>query len=333
VSPRALPAEAHRRLRALLARGERPPEAAREDVALAAREGEVVLIALAADPALAPWLAEPARRHLVVDGHLDLALAHAADALRGGAAGRVALLKGSASARQAYPETALRFRRDVDLLVEDLPAARAALARVGFGDHMNPSLTAHGPAGLRTWAMAWPTAFGQVEIDLHARLVDAPWCAPDVALVLARATPASPLPMTLPADTLVHTAVHLVDNGLRQPLKAWVDLARLPAVVTPDALAAAARAHGACVATWPGLHVAARWLDEPVTPHLAALGAPPHARLLAALLAGEGAHPHTRPLARGPARHVARLLAADGLSARARYIAWVLQKRMRSRHA
>lgn len=322
--------DALRSLRALLAHGAPPPPELREAVAVAAREGEVVLLALEADPALSPWLEAPARRHLVIDGHLDMALGLTAEALARRPAGRVALLKGSASARLVYARTALRFRRDVDLLVENLAAARASLAAVGFRDNVRAEQLARGPAGLRTWPMALPTTFGQVEVDLHAAIVASPWCRPSTAAMLADAGPApgGPLPTTSLLDTFVHTAIHLVDNGLAQPMKHWVDLDRLARRVDPVAAATRARAHGGRVAMWMGLVVIQRWFDTPVADHLAALGSPPDAPLLRALLTGDGAHPHARPLTRGPARHLARLLAADGIAARARYVAWAAKRRL-----
>ncbi len=56
-----------------------------------------------------------------------------------------------------------------------------------------------------------------------------------------------------------------------------------------------------------------------------ALGRPRHAALLEAMLTGDLATPHRRPLERAPARH-SRLLAADGVRARVRYIGWALAR-------
>lgn len=311
-------------LRALLARGEPPPEPLREAVATRAREGEVVLAALVAEPSLGPWLAGPARRQELVDLYLEQALGLAAERLAPLAARglRVALLKGSATARTLYPRTALRFRRDVDLLVSDLAMARAALADA-LADRVDPQRRAAGPAGVRTWPMALPTAFGEVEVDLHARLVETGWCMPDAGAILAEAeaSPGSPLPVTSPRDTLVHTAIHLADNGFRQPLKAWLDLHLLAPRVAPEALAERARAFGARGATAAALTVVGRWFGTAVEGHREALAVPRSQRAAIALaLSGDGPHPHTRDLPRRPARHLGRLLAADGVRARAAYL-------------
>ena len=175
--------------------------------------------------------------------------------------------------------------------------------------------------------MALATTFGPVEVDLHAAIVDAPWCHPSVdGLLNNTITAGAPLPITAAADTLVHTAIHLIENGLRQPLKHWVDLDRLARVVDPHLAAERARIHGARTALWMGLHVARRWLATPCVPTMDALGRPRHAALLEAMLTGDLATPHRRPLERGPARHLARVLAADGVRARVRYIGWALAR-------
>jgi len=296
-------------LRRLFSAGERTTT---EAVARAAREGEVVLLALRADPGLAPWLEAPARRQLVIDATLEQALAVAAEVLQGAP---VVLLKGTAAGRLVYPDSALRFRRDLDLLVADLRDVRARLLRIGFVDRVDPARAAAGPASVRAWPMAWRAPFGEVELDLHQRVLAYPWCELGPAALLAHAIPATPLPITDPLDTLVHTAVHLVDSGLRQPLKAWVDVHRLAAVVDARALCERARAYRAHTATWAVLDVCQRWFGTTL-----ALPPPVHAAALRFLLGGMGAHPHRRLLAHGRARDVARLLLADDVSARARYL-------------
>ncbi len=253
-----LSVEAWRALRALVAQGTPAPEPLRERVAAAAREGEVVLLALDADPALAPWLTEPARLQLVVDGHLQLALTLTAEALARHPAGRVALLKGSASAYLVYARPALRFRRDVDLLVEDLPSALgAALAAAGFADHVEPARAARGPGtgGPGRWRSRRRS--GGSRSTCTRRSSTPPWCHPSVdGLLNNTITAGAPLPITAAADTLVHTAIHLIENGLRQPLKHWVDLDRLARV---DPRLAAERAPDAARnALWIGLHIAQR---------------------------------------------------------------------------
>ncbi|MFO0748143.1 MAG: nucleotidyltransferase family protein [Myxococcota bacterium] len=308
-------------LRALLASGRAVPEPLREAVAARAREGEVVLLALAADPTLAPWLTQPARRQELIDATLEQALGLAAEAFTRTPPGPVALLKGSATARTLYARTALRFRRDVDLLAADVPAARAALLGGPFADHVDANRAAAGPSRVRSWPMAMPTPFGQVEVDLHAALIETGWCRPDPAAILAEAVAMAPLPVTSPRDTVVHTAIHLAENGFRQPLKAWLDLHLLAPTVDPRALAERARVFGARGAVFAALHVTARWFGTPLDAHLEALGVGRAQRAaIAWALSGDGAHPHRRLVERGRARHLARLLVADSLAARAAYL-------------
>ena len=291
-----------------------------EALAALARTSEVALLASDAAPALAPLLAEATARQRQLDALLDLALARAATALaKAGLAERVALLKGGVTARTVYPTTAHRFRRDLDVLVPDGPDVdivdiRAPLLAAGFVDDPGPDRAALGPRAVRAWPMVL-RPFGPsglvLSVDLHRRLVEVPWCRPDLAAMLADTRKdGAPLPLTSPRDTLVHTAIHLAENGFRLPLKAWVDIMRLLPTVAPDALAARARQHGARAATYAAIHVASRWFALDAAVHLAAL-APPHLQRWAihAALAGDGIHPHR--LALGPARRFFRALVAD----------------------
>jgi hypothetical protein len=290
------------------------------DLAALARTSEVAILAADAAPALVPLLGDALARQRQIDALLELALARAATALaKVGLDTRVALLKGGVTARTVYPTTAHRFRRDLDLLVPDGPEVdivdiRAALLAVGFADDPGPDRGTLGPRAVRAWPMVL-RPFGPtgliLSLDLHRRLVEVPWCRPDLPAMLAAARKdGAPLPLTSPADTLVHTAIHLAENGFRLPLKAWVDVARLVPTVTPAALAERARHHGARAASYAATRVASRWFTCDAAAHLAAL-APPRAQRLALdlALAGDGIHPHR--LALGPARRLFRALVAD----------------------
>lgn len=320
------------RLRALLARGPGPHDETRTrdvdtvninaELVMRARAGEVAVLVAEADRTLAPLLAEATTRQRQLDALLELALARAAAALTtAGLAERVALLKGSVTARTVYPTTAHRLRRDLDLLVSgtrdvDIVNIRATLLRAGFVDDVEPARAVRGPHGVRAWPMVLrPFAGGlALSIDLHRQLVETPWCRPDSDAILAEAAPAwdprtAPLPLTSPRDTLIHTAIHLAENGFCLPLKAWVDVLRLVPTTAPDALATRARAQGAQAATYAAIHVAGRWFAQDFGAHLAALAPPaPQRLLLEAALAGHGAHPHR--LALGPARRFFRTLVA-----------------------
>ncbi len=290
------------------------------DVAALARTSEVALLAADASPALAPLLADAILRQRQLDALLELALARASAALAtAGLDTRVALLKGGVTARTVYPTTAHRFRRDLDLLVPDGPDVdivniRAALLAVGFADDAGPDRAALGPRAVRAWPMVL-RPFGAtglvLSIDLHRRLVEVPWCRPDLAAMFADARKdGAPLPLTSPRDTLVHTAIHLAENGFRLPLKAWVDVVRLVPTVAPDALAERALQHGARAATYAAVHVASRWFALDAAEHLAPLAPPaPQRWALHAALGGDGIHPHRLGL--GPARRFFRALVAD----------------------
>ncbi len=270
-------------------------------IADAAHRAEVAVMAYALEPRLP--LADVALRQRRFDALLELALADSADALVGVAP--VALLKGSAAAAWAYPETAWRMRRDIDLLVADaLPEARAALLARGWRDAATGLSPAH-----RAWPMVRELGQSTVSIDLHRRLTHA--AGPDVQAMLAsRVAGRASLPVTSVADTIVHTTLHLTNSGFHEPLKGWVDLARLVPLTTPHELAARAALHRAKTATWACLGVLERWFVL-APDYRAAFTRPLQGVLVDALLAGDGMTPETWPVPRGVAYRLWRRLARD----------------------
>lgn len=272
----------------------------------AAISEQVAVLTHALVPATRPLLAEAAARLLRRDALLELGLAHAARALGHVAApsvapvAPVALMKGSAAIGWAYESSAMRERRDLDLLVADaLPEVRRALLAAGWRDANDPR---HGPdpTRVRAWNMSLALGGGSVSLDLHRHLVHQPWCRPDVPSMLARRVPGRALlPVTDPADTWINTAIHLLGTGFHEPLKGWIDLLRLLPLVPPTLLAARAHAHHLVTGAWVCLGVLGRWFEAPVDDHRAALGRPPQAALLEHLAAGEHHTPERRPLPRG----------------------------------
>ncbi len=306
--PRVDPTEVA--LREALVTGHVPPELAAR-VALAARYGEVAVLAAEAAPALRPHLADAVARQRRVDTLLQLGLDHAARALDRAGLREVALLKGTAAAAWAYPDSAWRFRRDLDLLVGPrLLEVRQALLAAGWRDHASPG---ESPERGRTWSLTLPLGQNAVSLDLHRRLVHSPWCRPDPASILAAAIPGkAPLPVSDPTDTFLHTTLHLVGNGFHEPLKGWLDLLRLLPLVAPDPLAARAHAFGLATATWLALTVLARWLHADTAAHARPLAPPPWRRhLLGYLAAGDHATPERQPLPRALSWRLWRALARD----------------------
>jgi hypothetical protein len=279
-------------------------------IALAARYGEVSILAAEASPLLAAELRDAVTRQRRLDAVLELGLAHAADALHQAGLTEVALLKGRAAAAWAYPDTASRFRRDIDLLVGPaLGPVREALLAKGWRDdspHADPSRG-------RTASLVLTLGLNTVSLDLHRSLVHSDWCRPDPSAILAGAVRGkAPLPVTAPIDTLLHTALHLVGNGFHEPLKGWLDLMRLLPLVDAADLETRARAFGLGTTAWLALTVLARWFGLDTSRHTARV-APSAARqaLLRHLAAGDHATPERQPLPRALSWRLWRRLVHD----------------------
>lgn len=290
--------------------GRGPITSASDQLAALAHREQVAVMASALEPALQPLLAPVIERQRRFDALLELALADIAPTVADVAP--TALLKGSAAAAWVYPETAWRMRKDIDLLVgEALPEVRRAMLARGWRDHLDPRAS-HDPHVARAWPMARELGRTTISIDLHRRLVHGAWCRPDVTAMLSSSVEGrAALPVTNVADTFVHTALHLVGTGYHEPLKGWIDLARLLPLLEPSALAKRARLHRLGTATWAALGVLQRWFSSPVAAHRHALGTPPQGTLIDRLLAGEHATPERAPLPRGLAYRLWRILARD----------------------
>lgn len=261
-------------------------------------------------PALASRLANATLERRRQDAILELAAQSLAPLA---AIAPVALLKGSASAVQVYPHTSWRHRKDLDLLVGDnLPAVRNSLLAHGWTDAVTPRRQSEGPSAVRAWPMVRALGPYGVSLDLHRQIHAGSWCCVDSAAVLAAATTRSPLPITSPVDTLLTTVVHLVGSGFHEPLKGWLDLARLVPIAPPADLATRAHRFGLTTATWLCLTVVRRWFAVDTTPSLTAL-APPRltARLLEHLAAGDHDTPERRPLYKGLSQRLWQSLLSD----------------------
>jgi len=279
-------------------------------LARAVERHELEVIAAALLPELARHLSIIQERKRA-DAILELAIFELADTLGDGAP--VALLKGSASAILAYPHTSWRARRDLDLLVGDgLPEIRDHLLNRGWRDAVTLQRQAEGPNRVRTWPMVKALGPHGVSLDLHRRIEATPWChlAP-TAIINGAVHGLSPLPITSPDDTYLTTVAHLVGSGLHEPLKGWVDLARLVPHLSID-FAHRARRFGLATATWFSLGVVARWFHLDTTHLRLSLSPDPiRARLIAHLGAGDHDTPERRPLYKGLSQRLWRLLLED----------------------
>ncbi len=286
-------------------------------LAAAATRHEVEVIAAELIPALASRLANATLERRRADAILELATQSLAPL---SALAPVALLKGSASAVQVYPHTAWRHRKDLDLLVGDnLPMVRKALLAQGWTDAVTPLRQAEGPDAVRAWPMVRSLGPYGVSLDLHRKIHATAWCHVDSAAVLAAAAAAAatqagrtPLPITTPADTLLTTVVHLVGSGFHEPLKGWLDVARLVPLVSPAALIARSNQFGLTTATWLCLTVVRRWFGVDTTSHEAGLApASFRIRLLTHLAAGDHDTPERRPFYKGLSQRIWQSLLND----------------------
>lgn len=282
-------------------------------LAAAATRHEVEVIAAELVPALASRLADATLERRRADAILELATQSLAPLA---AIAPVALLKGSASAVQVYPHTAWRHRKDLDLLVGDnLPIVREALLARGWTDAVTPRRHSEGPAAVRAWPMVRSLGPYGVSLDLHRRIHATAWCHVDSAAVLAAAatlTRHTSLPITSPVDTLLTTVVHLVGSGFHEPLKGWLDVARLVPLLSPAALVARSNQFGLTTATWLCLTVVRRWFAVDTTAHEAGLAPSAlRSRLLKHLAAGDHDTPERRPLYKGLSQRIWQSLLTD----------------------
>ncbi|MGR3783220.1 MAG: nucleotidyltransferase family protein [Albimonas sp.] len=150
-------------------------------------------------------------------------LLHELSSLLGARGLRHLALKGAWLALGAYPSGATRPLRDLDLLVDDVPAASQALHDAGFrrlAKYTEPGPTL--PADLNH-AIGFKSPGDGTLVELHHR-VDADWRGASLAAaeMLERAAtvqlPAGPLHFPAPEDNFLHLVAHAAlhhrfDNG------------------------------------------------------------------------------------------------------------------------
>jgi Uncharacterised nucleotidyltransferase len=159
---------------------------------------------------------------------------HVLERVRAAVSGRIVLVHGLEVAA-SYPDRALRSFGDLDLLVENEPATRAALLRAGFEE-----IEADGPPPL-----VWPERPVPLELFNRPRWVDG-HPAPDAAELLSRAQPSSTGVEGVDALPPVEHALVVAANAwAHKPLRRardLVDVAALTATLERAELDAAARA-------------------------------------------------------------------------------------------
>ncbi len=151
---------------------------------------------------------------------------------------RVVPIKGIFVAERCYPEPAVRVLSDIDVLVDDVDRAAAALVRRGASYGARP-------AAVRAWqrqaghevALGLPPR-GQTLVELHWRLYPEQHAEAARAL-LAAARPGRcagvAVPVPQDADQFLVSAHHLVTmfGGEMPLLRWWLDLERLTPLVGP----------------------------------------------------------------------------------------------------
>ncbi len=312
-----------------------------DDIAAAARYQEVVPMAAASHPELEGRLHLGRRRQALVDLHLHIALQRVGKALDRASIHRAALLKGSGTAYWLYDEPSDRVRRDIDLLVGDneIEATVAALEADGWYAGASETDRKRGPRNLRAWPMYLELPIGIVSCDLHRRLTYGSRFTVDVEALLDRARhdlADTPLPVTAPADTFVHTALHCALSGFQEPLKAWIDLLRLARhreLSWPE-VASTARRWGAANAVWAAAHVLERWFELDLGELRASVRPDPLTRrLLTTVLAGNGRYPLRADVDRRTAVATTALAVCDTTRSRADYLYALVARRVAPRLA
>jgi hypothetical protein len=141
-------------------------------------------------------------------------------------AGKIVVMKGPEAAA-SYPDPASRPYGDIDILVDDVPAAQQALLRAGFheiGDprvyqdihHVRPLVKPQLP----------------IRIELHARPKWVPWvAAPDAASLLRAAVPsATGVDGVLALPAAQHALLIAVHSWAHEPLRRALELIDVAAV-------------------------------------------------------------------------------------------------------
>ena len=140
--------------------------------------------------------------------------------------GRIVVLKGPEAAA-SYPDPASRPYGDVDVLVDDVPAAQQALLRAGFHEIGDPRVY-QGIHHVR------PLVKPQlpIRVELHARPKWVPWvAAPDAASLLGSAVPsATGVDGVLALPPAQHAIVIAVHSWAHEPLRRALELIDAAAV-------------------------------------------------------------------------------------------------------
>lgn len=269
----------------------------------AARRHEVEVFAALRVPELATILKTEISDRRRAVAILELAQAEVSADL---ASFQVAWLKGSVTA-SLYPQTACRSRRDLDLLVGDqIHDVRLHLLSRGWKDAVTPSRAEAGPLAVRAWPMT--RAYGPfgVSLDLHRHLLARPWCSLEPGPVLA----ASKAGLPIPEDTFLITLNHLIESGLHEPMKGWLDLAWLAPTVTPNTLTQRAQGFAMERAVWLADLVLTRWFPG----HRPLSRTAPNRltrQVLGHLAAGDHDTPERQPLYKGLSQRLWRALLTE----------------------
>lgn len=174
------------------------------------------------------------------------------------------LFKGAALAHTVYPDPACRPMGDLDLWVtaEAMPAARAALASLGYAEHGKASRPLELQAQTYGEVQLIGRATGQGLVELHWGAFAGEWlrrtAAVDHREIFCRARSARIAGceawVMAPEDALIQLAVHLaVNHQMAYPgLRGLLDVALLGRAEKVDwfALAARAREWRVATATW-----------------------------------------------------------------------------------
>jgi hypothetical protein len=217
--------------------------------------------------ALPPTCAAPLRAAYYAaagDAELHRAELSAALACLAGSGITPVLFKGAALAYTAYPDPACRPMGDLDLWVtaEAMPAARAALAAMGYAEHGKDDRPLAIQAQMFGEVQLVGRAPGQGLIELHWGVFDGEWLQRTAAIdhpgILCRARPtriAGCAAWTMaPEDALIQLAVHLaVNHQMAYPgIRGLLDVALLSRAETVNWSELAPRAQGwrVAAATW-----------------------------------------------------------------------------------
>ena len=279
--------------------------------------------------ALPAALAQPLRGAYyaaVGDAELHRAeLAVALDCLRQAGVTPI-LFKGAALAHTAYPDPACRPMGDLDLwvTVEAMPAARAALASLGYLEHGKDARPLALQAQMAGEVQLVGQAAGQGLIELHWGAFAGEWlrrtAAVDHREIFCRARPAQIAGreawVLAPEDAAIQLAVHLaVNHQMAYPgVRGLLDVALLGRTEAVDWPALVERARGwrVATATWLVLSLTATLLGLPGADAAVAALAPSRRRQATLRrFASETSILEGRDITGGPRRFAYQLALAD----------------------